>query len=62
MELISWYSANSRAAFISGQNHWAMMAAVQHDDCVYTKPEIERIAHLVFSYAQKKKKEINVGR
>ena len=32
------------------------------DDCVYTKEEIERIAHLAFQYAQTTKKEIDTCR
>ncbi len=30
------------------------------DDCVYTKPEIERVAHLAFQYAQKRKKKLTL--
>lgn len=30
------------------------------DDCVYTKPEIERVAHLAFQYAQKRKKQLTL--
>lgn len=31
-----------------------------HDDCVYTRPEIERIAHLAFTYAQKRRKKLTL--
>lgn len=30
------------------------------DDCVYTQPEIERIAHLAFQYARKRKKKLTL--
>jgi len=30
------------------------------DDCVYTKPEIERVSHLAFQYAQKRKKKLTL--
>src|SRR4051794_22104005 len=30
------------------------------DECVYTKPEIERIAHLAFQYAQKRRKKLTL--
>ncbi len=30
------------------------------DDCVYTKPEIERIAHLAFRYAQQRRKKLTL--
>jgi 3-isopropylmalate dehydrogenase len=30
------------------------------DDCVYTKPEIERIAHLAFQQAQKRRKKLTL--
>jgi 3-isopropylmalate dehydrogenase len=30
------------------------------DDCVYTTPEIERVAHLAFQYAQKRKKKLTL--
>ncbi len=30
------------------------------DDCVYTRPEIERVAHLAFQYAQKRKKKLTL--
>ena len=31
------------------------------DDCVYTREEIERIAHLAFQYAQKRRKKLTLG-
>ena len=31
------------------------------DDCIYTREEIERIAHLAFQYAQKRRKKLTVG-
>lgn len=31
------------------------------DNCVYTREEIERVSHLAFQYAQKKKKETDIG-
>ena len=30
------------------------------DDCVYTREEIERIAHLAFQYAQKRRKKLTL--
>ncbi len=30
------------------------------DDCVYTQPEIERVAHLAFQYAQKRKRKLTL--
>ncbi|MEN9685960.1 MAG: hypothetical protein RLZZ28_1746 [Bacteroidota bacterium] len=30
------------------------------DECVYTKPEIERVAHLAFQYAEKRKKKLTL--
>ncbi|TAL45050.1 MAG: 3-isopropylmalate dehydrogenase, partial [Chitinophagaceae bacterium] len=30
------------------------------DDCVYTKEEIERVSHLAFQYAQKRKKKLTL--
>ncbi len=30
------------------------------DDCVYTRPEIERIAHLAFKYAQQRKRKLTL--
>lgn len=30
------------------------------DDCVYTRPEIERIAHLAFKYAQQRRKKLTL--
>ncbi len=30
------------------------------DDCVYTREEIERISHLAFQYAQKRRKKLTL--
>jgi len=30
------------------------------DDCVYTRPEIERVSHLAFQYAQKRRKKLTL--
>jgi 3-isopropylmalate dehydrogenase len=43
-----------------GKKQTAEDGSSASDECVYTKEEIERIAHLAFQYAQKRKKKLTL--
>ena len=43
-----------------GKKHTSEDGAYASDECSYSQPEIERIAHLAFKYAQKRRKKLTL--
>jgi 3-isopropylmalate dehydrogenase len=43
-----------------GKKHTSEDGNAASDECSYTRPEVERIAHLAFSYAQKRRRKLTL--